>query len=106
MKNFKTAFPYPPSSIPNLAGKIAIITGANSGLGKENAIHFAAKGCKVYMLSRSVAKMESAIQEIKSKTPEAQVEAIQCDFTDMDSVVKATKAFKAKETRLDILMLK
>eukprot|EP01047_Picozoa_sp_COSAG01_P070270 COSAG01_NODE_10603_length_2123_cov_10.707016_1_plen_57_part_10 len=55
----------------SLAGKVAIITGASSGIGEESARLFAAQGCKVVLAARRVEKLEQIVAEIKEKGGEA-----------------------------------
>ena len=74
------------SNMPNLSGKVAIVTGANSGTGYGISYHLAKQGCKVIMASRSLSKVEEAIKKLQSEVPNAQLEAAQLDITDLDSI--------------------
>ncbi len=72
--------------IPDMSGKLALITGANSGLGFNTTKGLAASGAKVIMACRTVAKAESARDKILSETPGADLEIRQLDLSDLGSV--------------------
>jgi len=58
--------PWPDASrIADLKGKVAIVLGANSGLGYEIALQLAQKGARVYVTTRSVEKAEATVKNIK-----------------------------------------
>ena len=90
--------------IPDQKGKIAIVTGGNAGIGYETVLHLAKKNAKVYMASRSAAKAEKAIAQIKQQEPLANVEFLALDLQDLSSVKKAAAEFSLKETQLDLLI--
>jgi dehydrogenase/reductase SDR family member 12 len=72
-----------------LTGKVVVITGANSGLGKEVATYVAAKGAKLFMLCRSAERAQSARTDIISAagvTDESLVEILQVDVAELDQV--------------------
>jgi NAD(P)-dependent dehydrogenase (short-subunit alcohol dehydrogenase family) len=88
---FKQAFTRPsfnPSAdLPDLNGKVAIVTGASTGLGKETARELARKGAHVFCIGRTVEKTMAAIDEIIKETGNSKVEFIQGDFMDLKSVI-------------------
>ncbi len=90
--------------IPDLTGKVIIVTGANSGLGYEDAKAFARKGAKIILACRNMAKANKALSKIQAKIPEAQAEIIQLDLGSIDSIKKFVTEFKGKHDRLDILV--
>ena len=90
--------------IPDLTGKIVVITGANSGLGLECAKTLAAKGATVVMTARNLAKGETARTEILAEHPAAALDLMQLDVGDLRSVRAFVTAFKANYDRLDILL--
>lgn len=69
-----------------LAGKTAIITGANSGLGLETAKVFASQGAQVILAVRDIDKGQTAREEIEKETPAAEIEVMKLDLADLDSV--------------------
>ena len=64
----------------DLSDKIVIITGANSGIGKELATYAAAKGAKLYMFCRSQERAEKARNEIINTTSSVSVEIVLVDL--------------------------
>ncbi len=92
------------ADIPNLTGKIVVITGANSGLGYESSLALAQKGAHVVMACRSPKKAESAKAEILKHAPNASVELMALDLSSLKSVHAFAEAFKAKHSKLDILI--
>ncbi len=91
------------SDIPNLKGKLAVVTGANSGLGYYTAQELARKGAQVVLACRSREKTETALRDIRAVVPGAVLEFMPLDLSDLDSVRAFAQAFKAKHRRLDIL---
>ena len=71
--------------------KIAIVTGANAGLGFETTLGLANEGYKVIMGCRNAQKANQAISDIKRKAPSADIEYMNLDLIDRDNV----KAFAA-----------
>ncbi|THW31089.1 NAD(P)-binding protein [Aureobasidium pullulans] len=95
----------PAKDIPDLSSKVIIVTGGNTGLGKESVLQLAKHNpSQIYLAARTESKATSAIEEIKSQVPNAKVEFLSLDLTDFDSVKSAAETFKQKEQRLDILL--
>ena len=92
------------ADIPDLTGKVIIITGANSGLGLVSAQAFAAKGATVVMACRSLQKGEAAKTEILRAAPAAKLDLMQLDNASLKSVRTFADAFKANYERLDLLL--
>jgi len=90
--------------MPNLNGKVAIVTGANSGLGYEIALAFAEKGATVVMAVRNLSKGEQAKNDILKAYSSASLDLMTLDVGDLSSVREFAEAYKAKYDRLDILM--
>ncbi|GAB5491531.1 MAG: oxidoreductase [Phototrophicaceae bacterium] len=90
--------------IPNLNGKIIVITGANSGLGFECSKVLAQKGATIIMAVRTVAKGEQAKANILKQNPTASIDVMRLDVGDLSSVREFAEAFKATYDRLDILL--
>ena len=74
------------TDVPDQAGRRAIVTGANSGLGFETALALAAKGAQVTLAVRDTAKGDDAAALILSRTPQAAVEVRRLDLADLASV--------------------
>ena len=92
------------NDIPDLTGKVVIITGANSGLGLESTKAIAAKGATVVMACRNLNKAEKAKAEVLTEYPNAKLDVMQLDNASLDSVRAFADTFKAKYDRLDILL--
>jgi NAD(P)-dependent dehydrogenase (short-subunit alcohol dehydrogenase family) len=91
-------------NIPDLTGKIIIVTGGNSGLGYESVKAFAKKGAEVILASRSLEKGESAKSEILKFSSKGKISVIQFDLMDFASIKKFANDFKEKYDRLDVLL--
>ncbi|KAF3005512.1 hypothetical protein E8E14_002629 [Neopestalotiopsis sp. 37M] len=89
-----------PDGLPNLAGKVFIVTGGNSGMGFYTVSHLAEHGAHVYMCSRSRDKATTAIADIKKTHPAAHIDLLQMDLKDLSSVVAAVQHFLTLETTL------
>jgi NAD(P)-dependent dehydrogenase (short-subunit alcohol dehydrogenase family) len=94
----------PDTDIPDLSGKIVLVTGGSSGLGKESVRRFAKHNAKVYLAARNTKKAADAITEIKQSAPNADITNLELDLASFDSVKKAAQKFLANNERLDILM--
>lgn len=90
--------------VPDLHGKTAVVTGANSGTGKEAAKRLAAAGAKVVMAVRTPSKGEAVRDEILALTPTAEIEVEQLDLADLASVHGFADRFTAHSDGLDILL--
>ena len=90
--------------VPDQSGRVAVITGANSGIGFETARVLAAKGATVIMACRNLDKAHPKADEIREQYPGAKVEVMHLDLDDLESVRTFAEAFKAKHERLDLLI--
>ena len=92
------------NDIPDLTGKVIIVTGGNSGLGYESVKAFAEKGAEVILACRSTDKGESAKAQIESSNPSGKIVVKQLDLMDLSSVISFSADFKLKYDRLDVLL--
>jgi NAD(P)-dependent dehydrogenase (short-subunit alcohol dehydrogenase family) len=92
------------ADMPDLTGKVIIVTGANSGIGYEAAREFARKGAQTILACRSMDKAEVALADIQAEIPDAQAETMSLDLASLASVHQFADAFKAKYDRLDVLV--
>jgi len=90
--------------IPDLSGKVVIITGANSGLGFETAKVFAQKRAVTVLACRNLKKAQAAQKLIHDAVPDAQTDIIPIDLGDLSSIRKFTSTFMERYQRLDILV--
>lgn len=84
--------------------KIAIVTGANNGIGFETTIGMAKAGFITVMACRNAAKAEAARSKVLARVPEAVVEVMVLDLSDFDSVRGFATGFKARFDHLDVLI--
>ncbi|NXC03982.1 RDH12 dehydrogenase, partial [Orthonyx spaldingii] len=90
-------------STARLEGKVVIITGANTGIGKETARGLAQRG-KVIIACRDIAKAEAAASEIRAETGNQQVIVKKLDLADTKSIREFAEKFLAEEKELHILI--
>lgn len=93
--------PWNPSEIPDQSGRVAVITGANSGIGFKAARHLAAKGATVIMACRNLEKARAARARLPA---EANVRIVELDLGSQASVKKAAEEILAEYPRLDLLL--
>ena len=92
------------NDIPDQSGKIAVITGANSGLGFEASRELARKGATVVMAVRNVEKGEAAVKRITADIPNATLEVRKLDLSSLDSVRAFAARVRGEHDRVDILL--
>ncbi|RXW24438.1 hypothetical protein EST38_g1428 [Candolleomyces aberdarensis] len=102
----KEAFPPKPTfsvdDIPDLSGKVIIVTGANTGVGKETAKALLNHNAKVYIATRSQEKTEKAIQDLKNETGKEAI-FLKLDLANLKSSKAAAEEYLSKETELHVL---
>jgi NAD(P)-dependent dehydrogenase (short-subunit alcohol dehydrogenase family) len=91
-------------NIPDLTGKVIIVTGASSGIGLEAAREFARKGATTILACRNMNKAQVALASIKSEIPGAKAEVMHLNLASLKSVHDFAEAFKARYDRLDVLL--
>ena len=84
--------------------KVVIITGANTGIGKETAIDLAKRGGKIYIACRDKTRGESALVDIRRESGSDKVYFLQLDLASLKSVREFSKKFHQLESKLDILI--
>lgn len=92
------------SEIPDQSGKVAVVTGANSGTGKAAATALAAAGADVVLAVRTPSKGEQARREILARHPGARVEVRRVDLADQASVGEFAEGLIAAGRPLDLLL--
>jgi NAD(P)-dependent dehydrogenase (short-subunit alcohol dehydrogenase family) len=90
--------------IPDQSGRVAVVTGANGGLGLEVARELARKGGHVVMAARDQAKAEAARASIHDEVPDASLELQPLDLASQRSVREAAAQILAGQPRIDILI--
>uniref|UniRef100_G3N8W5 Si:dkey-174n20.1 n=1 Tax=Gasterosteus aculeatus aculeatus TaxID=481459 RepID=G3N8W5_GASAC len=92
------------TDLKRLDGKTVVITGGNSGIGKESAVALAARGARVVVACRDPDKAEEAVREIKVRSRSLNVLHMELDLANLRSVRGFCKNFLQREKRLDILI--
>jgi NAD(P)-dependent dehydrogenase (short-subunit alcohol dehydrogenase family) len=90
--------------IPDQKGKVVIITGATSGLGKEAAKVFAEKGATVIMPVRNAEKAKSVLEEILKLNPNSKIVIKSLDLSSLNSIQLFADDFLNSYNQLDILI--
>jgi NAD(P)-dependent dehydrogenase (short-subunit alcohol dehydrogenase family) len=93
-----------PDRLPSLAGKTYLITGGNSGIGKEAARMLGARGARVTILCRNRQKAAAAVAELKSAAPQGTFDFIQLELADLSSARLAAKIARERFERIDGLI--
>jgi retinol dehydrogenase 12 len=88
----------------DMSGKVCLVTGGNSGIGKEAALGLAKLGATVTIVSRDTAKGEAAVSEIRSKSGNTNVNLLVSDLSSMSSVRQLAQTFLKQYARLDVLI--
>ncbi|XP_060618423.2 retinol dehydrogenase 12-like [Anolis sagrei] len=92
------------TSTAKMNGKVVVITGANTGIGKVTAKDLAGRGARVILACRDMVKAEAAASEIRTKTGNQQVIAKKLDLADTKSIREFAKNFLEEEKELHILI--
>ncbi|XP_055367756.1 retinol dehydrogenase 12 isoform X2 [Betta splendens] len=92
------------TDVKRLDGKTVLITGGNSGVGKETAVALAMRGARVIIACRDVGKAEKAVREIKFRSRSLNVLHMELDLANLQSVRDFCKSFLQGEKRLDVLV--
>ena len=92
------------ADIPDQRGRIAVVTGANGGLGLETARQLAAKGAHVVMAVRNQKKASAAVDEIRISAPDAALELVALDLASQASVRAAAEQIMAAHQSIDLLI--
>jgi NAD(P)-dependent dehydrogenase (short-subunit alcohol dehydrogenase family) len=92
------------TDIPDLSGRVAVVTGANGGLGLETTRALAVAGAHVVMAARNRAKAEAAMTDILAGHPRASLELVDLDLASLASVAEAAGRIATSHERVDLLV--
>ncbi|CAK5276220.1 unnamed protein product [Mycena citricolor] len=93
------------ADLVDLHGKVALVTGGNTGIGYATIQMLARKGAKVYMGARDQERAEAAIQQLEAEgISDGSVHWLKLDLSDVRRVREAVASFCKKEERLDVLV--
>jgi NAD(P)-dependent dehydrogenase (short-subunit alcohol dehydrogenase family) len=87
-----------------MSGKICIVTGANTGIGKETALGLAQMGARVVMVCRNAEKGKAALEEIQRESRSSQIDLLIADMSSQASVRALAQQIREKYPRLDVLI--
>ncbi|CZT10000.1 related to Oxidoreductase, short-chain dehydrogenase [Rhynchosporium agropyri] len=102
---FPPAAKFTEKEVPDQTGKVFIVTGSSSGVGKELAQILYAHNAKIYIAARSSEKASKAIESIKTACPNSKgsLEYLHLDLDDLSTIKASAEEFLSKEKRLDVL---
>ena len=92
------------SDIPDQTGRVAVVTGANTGLGYETAAALADHGAHVVLAVRNLDKGKDAAARITAQSPGAEVGLQELDLTSLDSIRAAAEQLRSDHDRIDLLI--
>jgi len=92
------------SMIPSQAGKMVLVTGANSGIGYQAALELARHGAHVLLGCRSASKGLTALERLRKEAPGAQAEVVELDMASLGSVRAFAEAYVGTGAPLDLLI--
>jgi NAD(P)-dependent dehydrogenase (short-subunit alcohol dehydrogenase family) len=90
--------------IPDQSGRVAVVTGGNSGLGLETVRQLARAGARVVLACRDTAKGEAAREQVRAGVPDADIEVAPLDLASLASVREFADRIKGEGTGLDLLI--
>jgi NAD(P)-dependent dehydrogenase (short-subunit alcohol dehydrogenase family) len=92
------------SEIPDQTGRMAVVTGASSGIGLETAAALAAHGATVILACRNARKAEAAVQQIRGVSASCAVQQMQLDLASLASIERFATELRAAHDHLDLLI--
>ena len=88
----------------DIADRVAIVTGGNSGIGREAALQLATLGMRVFITCRTHAKGEPVVEELRQRSGNARVECLALELGDFDSVRRCAREFLELDVPLHLLV--
>ncbi|MED6281114.1 hypothetical protein CHARACLAT_017929 [Characodon lateralis] len=104
MQALRNLFRAPWSSDVKLDGQTAVITGANTGIGKETAIDLAKRGARVILACRDMEKAQAAVTEIIESSGNDSVVCMKLDLSDSKSIREFAEEINKNEAKLNLLI--
>jgi NAD(P)-dependent dehydrogenase (short-subunit alcohol dehydrogenase family) len=94
----------PDSIVEPLQSVVALVTGANAGIGRATAIGLAHRGARVFLAGRSEAKMKPVLEQIARESPGAKPEFLPLDLGDLQSIRRCAEDFLRRDLPLGLLV--
>src|SRR3954468_20838410 len=88
----------------SMIGRVALVAGAASGIGRATAVGLARGGAPVVLLVRNAERGEQALGDVRASVPDAKLETLECDLASQASIRDASRRFLAGHDRLDVLV--
>jgi retinol dehydrogenase-12 len=88
----------------SFAGRVALITGANTGIGYVTALELARLGAHVFVACRSPERAEAAVARMQTEAPKSRIELLALDLSDLTSIRSCANEFLARELPLSLLI--
>jgi NAD(P)-dependent dehydrogenase (short-subunit alcohol dehydrogenase family) len=92
------------SDIPDQSGRVAVVTGANGGLGLETTRELARRGARVVMAARNLTKAAAAEEDIRDSVPRASVEVAALDLGSLESIRSFASAVREQHPVIDLIV--
>lgn len=92
------------SDIPDQRGRVAVVTGANAGLGRETARQLAIAGATVVLACRSTERGRAALEDLRASAPGTRLELQELDLASLESVRAAAAGIRDRFERIDLLI--
>ncbi|WP_327141418.1 oxidoreductase [Nocardia sp. NBC_01327] len=92
------------ADVPDLSGRVAVVTGASAGLGAQTVRELAAGGATVVMGCRSIEKGEGVAAAVRARVPGAQLAVVRVELASLDSVREAAGWLRERFERIDVLV--
>lgn len=92
------------ADLPRLDGKLALVTGANRGLGLEIASSLARAGASVVMACRDQRRAQDGLAELRRRVPDARAEPMTLDLADLGSIERFAQDFAKRQAQVDLLI--
>jgi Short-chain dehydrogenases of various substrate specificities len=90
--------------IPDQTGRVAVVTGGNSGLGLETCRALAGAGATVVLACRRPDAGEAAAEDVRRTHPDARIEVQRLDLGSLGQIADAAEAIRGRHTRVDLLI--
>ena len=88
----------------SMVGKVCLVTGGNSGIGRETALGLARAGARVVIMARDRARGEAAVADVGAATDPYRISLLVADLSSQSSVREAAREFMRTQPRLDVLV--